>query len=334
MTGIDIGLYDYDPHASIFFFIVSPDEEIYLRYGGRDAVAADSYLDLASLELALELGLEQHARWRAGELPERPRPASFYPRDIEALQKTEMRGRRSCVECHHIGDYKAAELEATGKLDKPRVMFRSPDIRTIGIHLDVPQGLTVARASGAAAEAGLSPGDRIVALNERAVLTFEDFLHAYDALDRTSTGLSLRVDRGGAPLDLRVSLPPLWWAYDIGFRRWSIDPMAYFDSEPLSTERKSALGLPADGLACEVTSVGRRARALELHTLEPGDVIYSVAGARAGRQGEDCELFIKLNVRSGSTVNLGVVRNGARIEIRMSTHRQYYRMTPPARSRP
>ena len=129
MTGVDIGLYDYDPHASIFFFIVSPDEEIYLRYGGRDAVAADSYLDLASLELALELGLEQHARWRAGELPERPRPASFYPRDIEALQKTEMRGRRSCVECHHIGDYKAAELEATGKLDKPRVMFRSPDIR-------------------------------------------------------------------------------------------------------------------------------------------------------------------------------------------------------------
>ena len=62
MTGIDVGLYDFDPHASIFFFIVSPDEEIYLRYGGRDAVAADSYLDLASLELALELGLEQHAQ--------------------------------------------------------------------------------------------------------------------------------------------------------------------------------------------------------------------------------------------------------------------------------
>jgi hypothetical protein len=334
MTGIDIGLYDFDPHATVFFFIVSPDEEIYLRYGGRDAVAADSYLDLASLELALELGLEQHARWRAGELPERPRPAPFFPRDIEALQETEMSGRRSCVECHHIGDYQAAEMEAAGELDKPRIMFRSPDIRAIGIHLDVPQGLTVARASGAAAEAGLSSGDRIVALNETAVLTFGDFLYAYDALDRASTGLRLSVGRDGAHVDLQVSLPPLWWAYDIGFRRWSIDPMTFFDSEPLSTERKSELGLPAEGLACEVTSVSPRARAQELHTLDPGDVIYSVAGAQAGSRGESCELFIKLNVRSGSAVDLGVVRDGHQIEMRMSTHRQYYRMTPPARSRP
>ena len=329
-----MGLYDFDPHASVFFFIVSPDEDIYLRYGGRDAVAADSYLDLASLELALERGLEQHARWRAGELRERPRPAPFYPRDIEALQKTEMSGRRSCVECHHIGDYQAAEMEARGKLDKPRTMFRSPDIRTIGIHLDVPQGLTVARASGAAAQAGLSAGDEIVALNESAVLTFGDFLYAYDALDRAGTELRLRVDRGGARLDLRVSLPPLWWVYDIGFRRWSIDPMTYFDSEPLSTERKSELGLPADGLACVVTSVSRRALALELHTLEPGDVIYSVADAQAGPRGESCELFIKLNVRAGSAVSLGVIRSGERIEMSMRTHRQYYRMTPPSRSEP
>jgi len=334
MTGIDIGLYDFDPHATVFFFIVSPDEEIYLRYGGRDAVAADSYLDLASLELALELGLEQHARWRAGELPERPRPAPFFPRNIEALQETEMSGRRSCVECHHIGDYQAAEMEAAGELAKPRIMFRSPDIRTIGIHLDVPRGLTVAQASGAAAEAGLSPGDKIVALNETAVLTFGDFLYAYDALDRASTGLRLRVDRDGTQMDLRVPLPPLWWAYDIGFRRWSIDPMTFFDSEPISTERKSELALPGDGLACEVTSVSPRARAQELHTLEPGDIIYSIAGAQAGPQGESCELFIKLNVPSGSAVKIGVIRDGQQIDMRMSTHRQYYRMTPPARSEP
>ena len=198
MTGIDIGLYDFDPHASIFFFIVSPEEDIYLRYGGRDAVAADAYLDLSSFERALELGLEQHARWRSGELPERSRPRSFFPRDIGALRKTEMNGRRSCVECHHIGDYQAAEMERAGKLDKARFMFRSPDIRNIGIHLDVPQGLTVARVSGAAEKAGLSPGDRIVALNDSFVLTFGDFLYAYDALDRTSTGLRLRVKRGGS----------------------------------------------------------------------------------------------------------------------------------------
>ena len=59
MTGIDIGLYDYDRHFSIYYFAVSPDEQIYLRYGGRDARSADSYLDLDSISLALEAGLAQ-----------------------------------------------------------------------------------------------------------------------------------------------------------------------------------------------------------------------------------------------------------------------------------
>ncbi len=42
MTGIDINLFSYDRHFSIYFFAVSPDEQIYLRYGGRDARSADS----------------------------------------------------------------------------------------------------------------------------------------------------------------------------------------------------------------------------------------------------------------------------------------------------
>jgi len=53
MNRIDVGLFDFDWHHSIYFFIVSPDEQIYLRYGGRDAVSADSYLDLDSFTLAL-----------------------------------------------------------------------------------------------------------------------------------------------------------------------------------------------------------------------------------------------------------------------------------------
>ena len=40
MVGIDVGLYDFDRHNTIYFFIVSPDEQVYLRYGGRDALEA------------------------------------------------------------------------------------------------------------------------------------------------------------------------------------------------------------------------------------------------------------------------------------------------------
>ncbi len=104
LVGIDVGLYDFDRHNAIYFFIVSPDEDIYLRYGGRDAASADSYLDLDSFVLALEAGLEQHDLWQAGELPSRQRPKALFPREMERLKTIEMdRGR--CIECHMIGDY-------------------------------------------------------------------------------------------------------------------------------------------------------------------------------------------------------------------------------------
>ena len=61
-------------------------------------------------------------------------------------------------------------------------MFRSPDVRDIGIHLDVPRGLVVERADGAAREAGLSSGDRIVAAEGTSVLAFGDLLHVYDGV--------------------------------------------------------------------------------------------------------------------------------------------------------
>ena len=156
MNRIDVGLFDFDWHHSIYFFIVSPDEQIYLRYGGRDAASADSYLDLDSFTLALRAGLEEHERWVAGALPARPRPPPFFARELERLRVQELeRGR--CVECHMIGDYRAAAREREGTLDKRREMFRSPDVRDLGIHLDVPRGLVVERTEGAALAAGLLP---------------------------------------------------------------------------------------------------------------------------------------------------------------------------------
>lgn len=329
MTGVDIALYDYDRHFSIYFFAVSPDEQIYLRYGGRDARAADSYLDLDSLVLALEAGLEQHERWKRGELPKRERPAPMFPRDIELLRKEEMTDDNQpvgrCIECHMISDYQVVEKEAAGTLDKPRDIFRSPDIRNIGIHLDVPKGLVVAQATGAAAEAGMRAGDEIVAIEETPVLTFGDFLYIYDRVDRSSTELSLTVARGAGRVDLEVELPRGWWVQDLKYRRWSVDPVVDFDSVPLTSERKAALQLAPKGFACEVTKVRHWAAVLDYHTLEPGDVIFSVDGVETDPLATSCDLYIRLRVRAGDSVTLGVIRNGERIEAALNTQRKHFR---------
>ena len=49
MDDIDIGLFDRDWNNTLYYFILNADEQIYLRYGGRDSEAPDSYLNLSSL---------------------------------------------------------------------------------------------------------------------------------------------------------------------------------------------------------------------------------------------------------------------------------------------
>src|SRR3982750_1809655 len=81
----DIALFDRDWNNTIYYFAMNADEQIYLRYGGRDARGPETYLDFDSLELALKQGLELHQRYQRGELNKTERPKPFYPRDIPPL---------------------------------------------------------------------------------------------------------------------------------------------------------------------------------------------------------------------------------------------------------
>ena len=112
--------------------------------------------------------------------------------------------RRQCVECHLIGDFQNIQREQDGVLDKLTHLYRSPDIKTIGISLDVPKGLVVKEATGAVAAAGMKPGDRIAAWNGVPVWTFGDVQYRYDKVDRRAKSLEITVDRDGKPVDLTV----------------------------------------------------------------------------------------------------------------------------------
>ena len=64
MDEVDIGLFDRDWNNTLYFFILNEDEQVYMRYGGRDWASPDTYLNLSSLELALQQGLELHRRYQ------------------------------------------------------------------------------------------------------------------------------------------------------------------------------------------------------------------------------------------------------------------------------
>ena len=324
MDGINVGLFDFDRYNTLYFFVLNAHEQIYLRYGGRDVRSATSYLDLDSLELALEKGLELHRQSQAGELKQRPSPPPKYPDDIPALYERTV-GRGRCVECHLIGDLENVQRELDGTLDKLRDLHRAPDIRKLGIELDVPKGLGIASVTEAASEAGMRPGDVIRKLNDVDVWTFGDFQWVYGKVGHTATQVKVTVERDGALVDLTVDLPQFWWHTDLTYRNLSVDPRVYFRSEPLTAAEKRSLGLNAGGFASRVISIDSLSDILGSHQLQIGDVVYGVEGQTKDEVANTAELHIKLRRQAGAELTLQVLRDKERIEMSLKTTRMSFR---------
>lgn len=324
MDGVDIGWFDFDRHNALYYFIINADQQIYMRYGGRDSASASSYLNLRSLELALAEGLAMHAR---GDVPPLERPKPFYPTDIPLLRERTA-GQGACVECHLIADYQNIQRELDGTLDRRRQMYRSPDIKTIGIYLDVPFGLRVKEAKGAVAEAGLRAGDTITHIDGTRVRTFGDLQYCYDKTPRDAERITLGVVREETPQTLKVELPERWWVTDLAYRHWTVDPIVFFRTRPLSRERKAALGLPENGFAGELIEKERFYEFAD-PPLKRGDIVYGVEDVFVDPWADTPELHMKLRHRSGSTLKIHVLRDQERFISELTTERANFRKVEP-----
>ena len=243
----------------------------------------------------------------------------MYPREIPLLVKRTF-AQRQCVECHLIGDFQNIQREQDGVLDKLTHLYRSPDIKTLGIELDVPKGLVVKQGPRR-----MQAGDRIVSWDGTPVLTFGDLQYRYDKVDRKATTVTAEVDRGGTVVKLTIALPERWWWTDLRFRQSSVDPRLDFEDRPLSAEEKGKLGLPADGFASQVKYVSDFAKIRKTHELRVGDIIYAVDRVERDELANTAELFLKLRRKAGQAAMLGVIRNGQRIEMPIQTYQLSFR---------
>ena len=324
MDDVDIALFDYDRYNTLYYFLINADEQIYMRYGGRGPKSPTTYLDLSSLEAALEQGLQLHQQYQKGEFAKADRPPRMLPGDIPAVfEGTTQKGR--CVECHLIGDLQNVQRQRDGTLDRLAHMYRSPDIKTIGIDLDVPKGLVVAEAREAALLAGLKSGDRITQLNGARVWTFADLQYQYDRVERDAKQIRIAVERNGKSADLTIQLLEFWWWTNLTYRQWSIEPRIYFKSRPLTKREKRSQGLDPGGFASQVTVVEGFAEILKLHQLKLGDIVFGVDGVERDKIANTAELFIKLHKNAGDTFMLNLLRDGKRTKMEVKTTSVAYR---------
>ena len=320
MDTIDIGLFEHDRNNTLYFYLLNADEQIYMRYGGRDATSPDAYLNLESLTLAAAKGLELHANRPAVTV----RPKPDYPKNYSLLVERTF-AKNQCVECHLIGDYQNLHRQQDGTLDKLQHLFRSPDLKAIGVSLDVPKGLVVKEATGAAEEAGVKAGDRIAQWEGKTVWTFGDVQHRYNETPRTARVAKVTVERDGAMVPLAIALPVRWWLTDTKFRQSSVEPRFFFDDRPLTPEEKKAMGLPTEGFASMVKYVSSTAKTMELHGLEVGDVITAVDGKRVDSHAHTATLYLVLRKGPGDGAMLEVMRDGKKIEMSLKTMQMSFR---------
>lgn len=326
MDDVNVALFDHDWNTTLYFFLLNAEEHIYMRYGGRDSVSPDTYLNLRSLEVAAAQGLELHRRYPKGEISKMLPPTAVYPREMPLLVERTF-ALNKCVECHLIGDFQNLQREQDGTLDKLTHVYRSPDIKTLGITLDVPKGLIVKEVHGAAEAAGMKQADRITALNGTSVWSFGDLQYYYDKVDRKAERVQITVDRGGQSSSLSIALPPRWWWTDVRYRLSSVEPKTYFEDRPLTDPEKRQYGLKLDGFASEVTYVLGVARmhTIKSHELLVGDIIVAVDGVERDQFADTADLFIKLTKTPGASVTLDVLRKGERMCMPLTTHRVNFR---------
>jgi len=328
MSGVDIRRYERDWHNSLYYFVINAEEDIYLRYGGRDETSADAYLNLESLELALQAGLKEHARYEKGERESDPNQPPLRPSDYELLKENVIDVGR-CTECHLIADYSMQEKALAGLLDPIEDLYRSPDIKRLGLQLDVPKGLVLREVTGAAQDAGIAAGDVIQAINGQRVLTFGDLQYRYDAVPRRSAkSITLTVARGGETLDYQIQLPFEWWKTGLEFRHWTVEPHVFFEATPLSEEEKQEAGLPTAGFASRVHAIDIEAVLSDFHALEVGDVIVAVNKQPSDPMTQDVISHIKLHYPADTKLSLEVLRGDERLTLPLQTRRLNFRKTP------
>lgn len=315
MTGVNIGLFEFDPDSTVYCFAMNADEQIYLRYGGRDDASADGHLNGETLEIALERGLELNAKFKAGELAKTEKPAAKFPRDFPDIKNDEI-AKKKCVHCHHLGGANTILLQSQNKLDRSKDLWVYPDIKRLGVELDPKKGLVLADAEGASKDAGLKKKDEITKLEGTPVYTFGDLQYRLNKHPIDSKTLKLTVLRKDEEVEVEIALDKWWRVTNIDRRSstHALEPFPEFWGKELDKSEKRKLGIKEDEFAHEVTKFWVKTNAQNAG-LQVGDVVYAVDDITTCEYTSNPTTWIRLNKNTGDTITVKVYRNGKKLEL-------------------
>lgn len=336
-NALDLSLFQFDYDLTFAVFFMNADKTIYGRYGSRsDHKDAQSDISLEGLRAALSGALELHQAYPgnkpllAGKQPKpvaRQRPEEYAPlKDYKPELDYAGKVVQSCMHCHQIADAQRREYRQARQPLPEEVLFPWPMPQTVGLRLDPRQKATVAEVAEASAaqRAGIRAADEIVSLNGQPLLSIADVqwvLHHAPA----EGGIEAQIRRGGKLRAVQIPLERGWRSRsDISWRTTTWDlRRAGFGGMLLvdlpQAERRKA-GLKDDALGLLVEHVGQYGDHAAAHRagFKKGDIVVSFDGLTSAARETDLLAHAIQKRRPGETLSIGILRNGKRMELKVT----------------
>jgi serine protease Do len=311
----DLNLFEFDYDLTFIVFFLDAQENVYARYGGRDAAGSDKRLSLEGLEYTMKAVLAMHQ----GEEKRFAPKAQKTPRHLGDMVRIPPGNR--CLHCHQVKQVLDAVEQRGGKWSRDSV-WRYPPPANLGLDVEIDRGNVVKTITerSAAAQAGLQPGDLLQALNGVPIHSFGDAQLALDRAPATGT-IEVAWQRDGESLKASIVLPKGWRQTDISWRASmrNLIPAARLYGDDLTTDKKKALGLGPKQLAFrQRDSLPAQARDAGIR---PGDVIVGMDNRTLEMDVNGFLGYVRRHYLVGDKVTVNLYRDGRRMDVLMTLSR-------------
>ncbi len=335
-NGLDLSQFQYDYDQSWAAFFLNSDLTIYGRYGTRShQTESQNDVSLEGFGKALEAALALHAEYpknkdafaaKRGPASEVKVPEDFPTLKGKYTSKLDYEGKvvQSCIHCHQVGEALRDVHRAAGKPVPDQVLYPYPNPKIFGLVLD-PKEKAKAKsviAGSSAARDGFRAGDEIVKLEGQPILSIADVQWVLHHAGETGS-LRAEVLREGQTVPLTLTLDRGWRQRDdIGWRAtsWGLRRMAGgLKLDEMSAADREKAKLAETALALRVKYLGQYGphATAKNSGLKLGDVLVAINGRTDRLTEGDFLASIAQQTKPGDKMNLTVLRDGEKLEIKL-----------------